>query len=868
MTSSSSWESFVNEHRGPSYLASELDSVDHPAAELLRMWRDHGVPALSSSEPWTRAQKDACIQRGCHKSAKDHAPFLREQMADFIESKSWLVLPYELVRDFVEIMFSPAAVKDERDRDPRLLVDHSWPWLGWLSVNETTVPHAPPEAMQFGRALPRVLHDTRHANPKFGPVRAAKYDVKDGFYRLFLRARDALRLALVLPKYEDEMQLIGIPLACTMGWVQSPPTFCTMSETVCDLANHAQANNTKYDKPHQLQEQASKDDDLSPSPLPRPRLPEDHEADLALKGVPGVIDLDLEPASDEVAPPSNRMFQRPLAQTDVFMDDFIQLGQGGRNRMNRLRQHLLEAVDQVLAQPDVSPDKRNEAISLKKLLKGDGAWGTRKIILGWILDTVRQTIELPAHRKATLAGIFTDLAACKRVSHKKWQKYLGLLRFVSVAIPGSAGLFSALQLALNRSRGNRIRITTSLRSHIDTFASLAASLASRPTHLAEIVPQDPSYLGATDAAKPGMGGIYYDSSGQPYVWRCPFPEDVQNTLVSVDNPSGRITNSDLEHAALLAQVGLIASRDDVRFHTIGNLSDNTPAVSRVTKGAVSSDQAAAHLCNFACMHQRQHKYCHVACFLPGDENVMADDASRLQHLTDTAFLSHFEQVYPQELPWKLLHLPSELSSKLISLLRSKSPPCPRLERPKRPETSSSPCGKTSAIDTTVPLPSILSLTPKPRSCSSWSSGCSTATPVKKVNLYELRQSWKPWRQWGRGWPTWVSQIPDSKPTDGSIPYSMLLRKACNAQTAPQSVPIPRTSPSYKLSPKFSTSTMRDSEPYRPTRSSSSLWPSSGSSDQENMHILRTLKTHVVKPSSSATSSSLLTDAFTTPLTLL
>ena len=50
------------------------------------------------------------------------------------------------------------------------------------------------------------------------------------------------------------------------------------------------------------------------------------------------------------------------------------------------------------------------------------------------------------------------------------------LRFVSIAIPGSAGTFSALQLALNRSKDGRIRISKGLRAHTDTLASLAASL--------------------------------------------------------------------------------------------------------------------------------------------------------------------------------------------------------------------------------------------------------------------------------------------------------------------------------------------------------------------------------------------------------
>ena len=92
---------------------------------------------------------------------------------------------------------------------------------------------------------------------------------------------------------------------------------------------------------------------------------------------------------------------------------------------------------------------------------------------------------------------------------------------------------------------------------------------------------------------------------------------------------------------------------------------NTPAISRTNKGAVTSDGAPAHLCNYACFHQRRHRYCHKAFYIPGPANVMADDASRLQHLSDDAFLAHFEQAYPQSAPWKLLHLPTEHASELI-----------------------------------------------------------------------------------------------------------------------------------------------------------------------------------------------------------
>ena len=206
LQSAGSWENFINAFRGESYLSPELDNLEHPAANLLREWRDHGVPAQTSSPPWSEDTKDSYVERGCHRSANEHAEFLRDEMSEFIDSRFWVVLPYSLVCDTPQLQLSPAAVKEERERRPRLLCDHSW-----YPVNETTCPHAPPEAMQFGGALHRVMAKIRHANPSHGPVHLCKYDIKDGYYRMFLNANDCPRLSIILARYEGEEQLIAIP---------------------------------------------------------------------------------------------------------------------------------------------------------------------------------------------------------------------------------------------------------------------------------------------------------------------------------------------------------------------------------------------------------------------------------------------------------------------------------------------------------------------------------------------------------------------------------------------------------------------------------------------------------------------------------
>ena len=71
----------------------------------------------------------------------------------------------------------------------------------------------------------------------------------------------------------------------------------------------------------------------------------------------------------------------------------------------------------------------------------------------------------------------------------------------------------------------------------------------------------------------------------------------------MDNLQGSITNSNLEHASLLGQVSLMVTTHDVTYATISNSSNNTPAVSHMCKGAMSSDGPTSFLCNLTCTHQ-------------------------------------------------------------------------------------------------------------------------------------------------------------------------------------------------------------------------------------------------------------------------
>jgi hypothetical protein len=224
----------------------------------------------------------------------------------------------------------------------------------------------------------------------------------------------------------------------------------------------------------------------------------------------------------------------------------------------------------------------------------------KKIILGWILDTICLAVELPAHRIARLFDLLDSvLPHQRRVSTKKWQQLVGELRSMVLAVPGGRGLFNVLQqvLKVRTKNGTRLRLSAEVHTILKDFRLLATDLKERLTRISELIP---SSLSATIRAQgdvgPGMDGVHFvplpGRSILPMLWRSPFPPEVQRHLVSYANPTDTITNSDLELAASVAQHDILVSNVDAREATVHNFSDNTPNVYCQRKGAVSTSGTA------------------------------------------------------------------------------------------------------------------------------------------------------------------------------------------------------------------------------------------------------------------------------------
>jgi hypothetical protein len=113
----------------------------------------------------------------------------------------------------------------------------------------------------------------------------------------------------------------------------------------------------------------------------------------------------------------------------------------------------------------------------------------------------------------------------------------------------------------------------------------------------------------------------------PLLWWTPCPQALQERLVSHDNPTGDVTNSEFELAASVSQLDDLAQRVDIREHTVHNLSDNSTTVAWQRKGASSTVGPVAYLLRLRALRQRHHRYIPLHDFIPGTINLMSDRAS-------------------------------------------------------------------------------------------------------------------------------------------------------------------------------------------------------------------------------------------------
>jgi hypothetical protein len=87
---------------------------------------------------------------------------------------------------------------------------------------------------QIGHALQRIIHTFPEATEK-DKIFMAKFDIKDGFWRMDCYEGEEWNFSYVLPQPPGEPIRIVVPTSLQMGWIKSPAFFCAATETGRDI---------------------------------------------------------------------------------------------------------------------------------------------------------------------------------------------------------------------------------------------------------------------------------------------------------------------------------------------------------------------------------------------------------------------------------------------------------------------------------------------------------------------------------------------------------------------------------------------------------------------------------------------------------
>jgi hypothetical protein len=648
----------------------------HPAAPMLHHYSTHGCP-VDCGDNWTTPQIIAAIKRGPHISA--HHPIARKCLIDeAIEKQKGgyaKIIKFKDIKNNLppSLKISPVAMIPHKSRLYRCILDLSFDIIykniKTTNVNATTTKLAPQKSMaELGTVLHRFVHTLATYAHLQHPFAFCKVDIKDGFWRMVVSETNAWNFCYTLPPLSKDCELddieIVVPHSLQMGWTDSPPFFGSATETARDVIEWLISSPTEL-PPHPLEVHIC-NHKLGTSLGAELGKNSENNKRIKLGSSVGTEhgDIDL---------------------IEVYVDDFIIATNNlNHEHLQHLARSVLHGVHSLFPPPAISKHSGEDPVSIKKLSGGEGVFAYNKEILGWIFDGNNYTIYLPPSKTSKIIKTIKSTIKKQHLSLKKFQQLIGKLMHASIGLPMGKSLLSPAFAAMRNDPASII-ITQFLKQCLQDWITLLQRISLRPTHVRELVMSSPSFMGYVDACAFGAGGVWFSgqSNLEPTVWRVQFPAYIVANLISEKNPTGQLTNSDLEMAGLLCQWLVLEciAPHSLQYNTIGIFSDNTPTVAWANKLTSSSSTVASYLVRALAIRLHVKQANTVTTHEAGATNQMADVSSRSTRLaaytqSSAPFLTIFSSQFPlpQGQCWKEFHLPPKWLSRVMSCLRGKPLP--------------------------------------------------------------------------------------------------------------------------------------------------------------------------------------------------
>ncbi len=167
---------------------------------------------------------------------------------------------------------------------------------------------------------------------------------------------------------------------------------------------------------------------------------------------------------------------------------------------------------------------------------------------------------------------------------------------------------------------------------ISNSRTILWELTSRPTCCQELVAGWPDFVRVVDASSHGVGGIIIGELLEcpPPVFRLQWPPDITTSVITKSNPTGTLTNSDLELAGLvLLWIMMEHVCTDLIEKRVTLFSNNSPSVGWVQCMVMRSSLVAEQLIWVLALRFNLQPMCPITTLhICGDQNSMTNIPSR------------------------------------------------------------------------------------------------------------------------------------------------------------------------------------------------------------------------------------------------
>jgi hypothetical protein len=318
----------------------------------------------------------------------------------------------------------------------------------------------------------------------------------------------------------------------------------------------------------------------------------------------------------------------------------------------------------------------NDPISEKKLPIGEGQYALFKTLLGFDFDGQQKTVWLEEQKRAKLLPTLRSWVQAgdrkRGVPFKEFESVVAKLRHAFTALPGGQGLLSPCnRLLKKRPWIVYFHRNKPLLSAISNCQTILRESTKQPTHCRELVAGWPNFVGVVDESSHVVGGVIIGglSECSLTVFCLKWPPDISEDVISKSNPTGKITNSDLELAGLTI-LWLVMEHvcGPLTKKRVAIFSNNSPTVSWVHCMASCSSLVAKQLIRVLALQFNLQKICPITTLhIVGNQNQMTDipscsfgSKSKWHFKTDEGLLTFFQLALSSANTELLVGLPTHL----------------------------------------------------------------------------------------------------------------------------------------------------------------------------------------------------------------